>query len=184
MPKVIEAGPGNIVPTSSTIIQLSLGDALAVSCMQLRNFGKLDFKKFHPGGTLSIKLKTVEDLMLKGKKIPFINENQILKNAIKIISNKKLGVLIVIKTNNKVSGIITDGDLRRIVQKNKYIPNIKIKYLIKKKPISIEKDTLAVKALEIMNNNKITSLCVFNKKNKNKVVGIVHIHNLLDANIS
>ena len=75
VPDVIEAGPGNIVPTSSTIVQLSLGDALAIACMRSKNFGKLDFKKFHPGGSLSIKLKTVEDLMVKGNKIPFVSEN-------------------------------------------------------------------------------------------------------------
>tara|TARA_B100001250_G_C19728686_1_gene757335 strand:- start:149 stop:1123 length:975 start_codon:yes stop_codon:yes gene_type:complete len=184
IPEIKEAGPGNIVPSSSIIIQSSIGDALSIAAMKQKKFGKQDFKKFHPSGSIGAKLKTVEDLMLTGKKIPFISENQILKNAIKIISNKKLGILIIIKSNKRVLGVITDGDLRRIVQKNKYIPNVKIKYLIKKKPISIEKDTLAVKALEIMNTNKITSLCVFSKKNKNKIVGIVHIHNLLEANIS
>ena len=117
------------MPTSSTIIQLSIGDALALSCMEQKKFGKLDFKKFHPGGNLSIKLKTVEDLMIKGKKIPFVNEESLMKNAIKV-----------------------------------------------------KKDMLAAQALSIMNSKKITSLCV-HEKNNNKTVGIIHIHDILKANI-
>ena len=113
IPNVIEAGPGNIVPTSSTIIQLSLGDALAVATMKYRNFGKLDFKKFHPGGSLGAKLKTVEDLMIKGKKIPFIRENVLMRDALKVITQKNLGVLIVINKKGLTRGIITDGDLKR-----------------------------------------------------------------------
>ena len=184
LPKVKEAGPGNIVPTSSTIVQLGLGDAMAITCMKIKNFSKLDFKKFHPSGSLSVQLKTVEDLMIKGKKIPFINENQILNKALKIISSKKLGVLIVRNSKGAVSGIITDGDLRRITQKNKFIHSIKIKKIMTRKPKSIDKDTLAAKALEIMNTNKITSLCVYNKYNKKKIIGIIHIHNILDSSIS
>ena len=181
LPKVIEAGPGNIVPTSSTIIQLSLGDALAVSCMQLRNFGKLDFKKFHPGGTLSIKLKTVEDLMLKGKKIPFINENQILKNAIKIISNKKLGVLIVIKTNNKVSGIITDGDIRRLLEKEKNIWQLKAKEVMSSNPKTVQLGIMAADALKIMTNFSIMQVIIVDEKNRPR--GIIHLHDILEAGI-
>ena len=100
IPQVTEAGPGNIVPTSSTTIQMALGDAIAISCMQFRNFDKLDFKKFHPSGSLSVKLKTVNDLMLTGKKIPFVSENTLMKIALKILSNKKLGVLIIKNKKN------------------------------------------------------------------------------------
>ena len=88
LPSVKEADPGNIVPTSSTTIQLALGDAIGISCMRYNNFGKLDFKKFHPGGSLSIKLKTVNDLMITGKKIPFVSENILMKKALKIILKK------------------------------------------------------------------------------------------------
>ena len=183
IPEVKESGYG-IVPTSSTSAALALGDALAIAAMEEKKFNKMDFKKIHPAGSLGIKLKTVEDLMLKGNKIPFISENQNLKNAIKMISQKKLGVLLMITKNKKISGIITDGDLRRIVQKNTYLPNKKIKNFMKKKPVSVEKDTLAAEALEIMNSKKITSLCVHNKKNKAKIIGIIHIHNILDAKIS
>ena len=97
MPSIKEAGPENIVPTSSTTNQLALGDAIAIACMKYKKFTKYDFKKFHPGGTLSIRLKTVGDLMTRGKKIPFVNEDIKMKTALKIINNKKLGVLIVQK---------------------------------------------------------------------------------------
>jgi KpsF/GutQ family protein len=127
LPKVTEADPANIIPTSSTIVQLSIFDALAIACMKAKKFGKLDFKKFHPSGSLSIKLKTVEDLMISGKKLPIINENRIMKDALKIINLKKLGVLIVINKKNITVGIVTDGDIKRATQKNKNIHHLKVK---------------------------------------------------------
>ena len=183
MPDVKEAGPGGIVPTSSTIMQLSIGDALAIATMKHKKFGQLDFKKFHPAGSLGAKLKTVEDLMLTGNKIPFINENLIMKNALKIISNKKLGILIVRNGKKSTSGIITDGQIRRASQKNEDLQSLKVKEIMTLNPISINKDVLAAKALSLMNVKKITSLCVHNKKSKNKTIGIIHIHNILESNI-
>jgi len=183
MPTVKEAGPGNIVPTSSTTIQLALGDAIAITCMKHNNFGKLDFKKFHPGGSLSIKLKSVGDIMLTGNKIPFINENTLMKDALKVISKKNLGVLII-KKGNVTTGILTDGDIKRLNQKFENFQKIKISKLMKRKPISINQDTLAAQALSIMNTNKITCLCVHKGNKKNKTIGIIHIHNILKANIS
>ena len=183
MPAVKEAGPGNIVPTSSTTIQLALGDAIAITCMKHNNFGKLDFKKFHPGGSLSIKLKSVGDIMLTGNKIPFINENTLMKDALKVISKKNLGVLIV-KKGNITTGILTDGDIKRLNQKFENFQKIKISKLMKRKPITINQDTLAAQALSIMNTNKITCLCVHKGNKKNKTIGIIHIHNILKANIS
>ena len=99
MPFIREAGPENIVPTSSTTTQLALGDSIALACMKVKNFSKFDFKKIHPSGSLSLKLKTVEDLMIKGKKVPFLKEDIKMKRALKIIEEKKLGVLIVKKKN-------------------------------------------------------------------------------------
>ena len=183
IPNVKEAGPGNFVPTSSTTNTLALGDAMAIACMKYKKFGKLEFKNFHPSGSLGIKLRTVGDLMLIGNKIPFINENSLMKQALKIISNKGLGVLIV-KKRNTTSGILTDGDLKRLNQKYQNLHNLKIKSVMKKNPISIEKDTLAVKALEIMNTKKITSLCVHKGKKRKITLGIIHIHTILNANIS
>ena len=183
MPSVREADPGNIVPTSSTTMQLALGDAIAISCMKYNKFGKLDFKKFHPGGSLSIKLKTVSDLMLTGKKIPFIKENTTMKNALEVITKKGLGVILV-KKKNITTGILTDGDLKRLNRKFQNFQNLKIKTVMKKNPVSVEKNTLAAQALSIMNTKKITCLCVHKENKKNKTIGIIHIHNILKANIS
>ena len=184
IPVVKEAGPGNIIPTSSTTIQLALGDAIAIACMKYKKLDKLDFKKFHPGGSLSIKLKTVGDLMLTGKKIPFVYENILMKDALKVILNKNLGVLIVKNNKNITSGILTDGDLKRLTQKHGNIHNLKIKSVMKKKPITVSEDLLAAQALSIINGKKITSLCVHKDGNKNKTVGIIHIHSILRANKS
>ena len=118
IPEVIEAGYG-IVPTSSTTSQLSLGDALSIALMKKRKFGKLDFKKFHPSGNLGNKLKTAGDLMLTKNKIPFVNENEIMKKSLKILNAKKLGFVVINNKHGLNSGIFTDGDLKRLVQKKK-----------------------------------------------------------------
>jgi len=182
IPEVKESGHG-IVPTSSTTAQLALGDALAIASMKLKNFGKLDFKKFHPSGSLGAQLKTVEDLMVTGNKIPFISESANMKKALKLITDKKLGVLIVLDKNKNTSGIITDGQIRRSNQKNKNLNNMTVKNVMTKNPISVQKNTLAAKALSLMNEKKITSLCVFNK-NKKTTVGVIHVHMILAANIN
>ena len=184
LPEVKEAGPSSIVPTSSTIVQLSIGDALAVATMKYKKFGKLDFKKFHPSGSLGIKLKTVEDLMITGKKIPIINENLKMKNALNIITNKKLGVLIVKNLKGSTTGIITDGQIRRASQKNKDLQDLTVSKVMTLNPVSVNADMLAAKALSLMNFKKITSLCVHSKKNKKKTIGIIHIHNILETNIT
>ncbi len=184
LPEVKEAGPSSIVPTSSTIVQLSIGDALAIATMKYKKFGKSDFKKFHPSGSLGIKLKTVEDLMITGKKIPIINENLKMKNALNIITNKKLGVLIVKNLKGSTTGIITDGQIRRENQKNKDLQGLTVKKIMTLNPVSVNADMLAAKALFLMNLRKITSLCVHSKKNTKKTIGIIHIHNILEANIT
>jgi arabinose-5-phosphate isomerase len=183
IPEVQEAGFG-IVPTTSTSVQLAMGDALAIALMNYKKFSKLDFKKFHPSGSLGNKLKTVEDLMLTKQKIPFINENRSIQSGLKIINLKKLGILIARNKFLKTTGVFTDGDIKRTIQKNIDIKKNKIKNFMSKNPISVEKDTLAAKALSIMNDKKITSLCVYNKNNKDKTIGIIHIHNILKSNIS
>ncbi len=181
-PQVKESA--GIVPTSSTSVQLALGDALAISVMRLKKFNKLDFKRLHPAGTLGAKLKTVEDIMLTGKRIPFVDENLKMKEALKILSNKKLGVLIVQNKKKQTTGIITDGQIRRFNQKNPDLLATKVNKVMTRNPVSVEKNDLAAKALSIMNNKKITSLCVFNKKNKSKTIGILHVHTILQSNIS
>jgi arabinose-5-phosphate isomerase len=182
IPEVKESG--GIVPTSSTTAQLALGDALAISAMQYKKFGKFDFKKIHPAGNLGMQLKTVEDIMIVGKKIPFVNENLNMKKALDVLSKKKLGVLIVINKQKKTKGIITDGQLRRFNQKNLNLHSKKVIDIMTKNPVGVDKDMLAAKALAVMNSKKITSLCVYNKKDKLKTIGIIHIHNILQSNIS
>ena len=182
LPDVKEAGLG-IVPTSSTSIQLAIGDALAVAALNKKKFSKYDFSKLHPGGNLGNQLKTVEDLMVMKKKIPFINQNKNLLSAIKTITSKKLGVLIAINNNGLTKGILTDGNVRKLRLDNLNLKKTFIKSVMTKKPISVVNDTLAVKALRIMNEKKITSLCVHKKNNIYKTIGLIHIHHLLDSNI-
>ena len=182
IPEVTEAGLG-IVPTSSTINQLSIGDALAISALNKKKINKIDFKKFHPSGNLGAKLRTVEELMVTGNKIPFVNEDLKMGKAFQIISNKKLGTLIIQNKKKITTGIITDGQIRRFNETSGDLKDLTVKKVMTASPISIDKDMLAEKALSIMNTKKITSLCVHNKKNKKKTIGILHIHNLLQSNI-
>jgi len=179
IPEVIEAGLG-IVPTSSTINQLSIGDALAVATLRERKISRKDFKKYHPSGSLGAKLKTVEDLMLTKEKIPFINENALMKLALKVISQKKLGTLIARDKNGYTTGIITDGQIRRVSQTKNSLNSLKVSSLMTKNPLTVNKDTLALKALSIMNEKKITCLCVNSSLNKKRTIGIIHIHNILE----
>ena len=182
IPEVEEAA--GIVPTSSTTTQLAIGDALAITCMKYKKFSKKDFKKFHPSGSLGAQLITVSDIMLVGKNIPFVNEGLKMSKALNILNDKKLGVLLAQNKTKKTTGIITDGQIRRFNQKRTSIVNMKVKDIMTKNPISINKNQLAAKALSLMNANKITSLCVHENKNKSKTIGIIHIHNILQSNIS
>ena len=182
IPKVIEAG--GIVPTASTTAQLALGDALAIATMKYKRFGKIDFKKLHPAGSLGAQLRTVEDIMIKGKKIPFVNENLKMSKALKILTEKKLGILIVRNKNRKTTGIVTDGQIRRFSQKNLNFQSLPVKQIMTKKPVSIDKNELAAKALSIMNGKKITSLCVNNKQKPSITIGVVHVHTILQSNIA
>ena len=181
-PEVKEAGL-DLIPTSSTINQLSIGDALAISTLKKKKINNLDFKKFHPSGSLGEKLKTVEDLMLTRNKIPFINENTPMNKALKIMTGKKLGTLIARNKKKITTGIVTDGQIRRLSSKNIFLSLLKVKDIMTKNPIKIEKDTLATKALSIMNEKKITSLCVYNQKKKSVTIGIIHVHNILNKQI-
>ncbi len=167
LPEVEESGHG-IVPTSSTTTQLSIGDAMAIALMAKRKFSKLDFKKFHPLGSLGNKLKTAGDLMLTKKKIPFINENQTMKKAIKVINLKKLGFLVINNSEGITKGVFTDGDLKRLMKKRNNIENLKIKDFMSKNPYSVDQNTLASDVLSQMNKRKITQVCIYNKQNKKK----------------
>ena len=182
IPKAIEAE--GIIPTASTTAQLALGDSLAIASMKYKKFDKMDFKKLHPAGSLGAQLKTVEDIMITGDKIPFVKENVKRKQALKILSEKKLGILIVRNNQQKTVGIITDGQIRRISQKNLNFHLLPVKKIMTKKPQTIDKNELAAKALSLMNEKKITSLIVNKKQIPNKTLGVIHVHTILQSNIS
>ena len=181
-PKSIEAA--GIVPTASTTAQLALGDALAIASMRYKKFSKIDFKKLHPAGSLGSQLRTVEDIMITGNGIPFVNENSNMKMALKILTNKKLGVLVVRNRYKKTTGIVTDGQIRRFNQKNINIQSLPVKKIMTKKPITIDRNEFAAKALALMNSKKITSLIVNNKQKPHTTIGVIHVHSILQSNIS
>ena len=182
IPKVAEAG--GIVPTASTTAQLALGDALAIATMKYKKFSKFDFKKLHPAGSLGAQLRTVEDIMIKGKRIPFVNENLKMSKALKILTKKSLGILIIRNKNKKTTGIITDGQIRKFSQKNLNFQSLPVKEIMTKKPVSIDKNELAAKALSVMNGKKITSLVVHSKQKPSITIGVIHVHTILKSNIS
>ena len=182
IPQVKEAAL-SLVPTSSTTEQMAIGDCLAVAALNLKNFSRKNFKQLHPHGSLGNQLRTVEDLMIEKSDIPFINENSGMKKALGIITKKKLGLLIAISKNKQTTGIITDGQIRRSIQKETNLKDLKVRDIMTKNPVSVDKETLAVKALSIMSEKKITSLCVHKNFNKKKTIGILHIHHILNANI-
>ena len=184
LPKVKEADVTGMVPTTSTTITLLLGDCLATTVMHQRNFSKEKFKIFHPGGNIGSSLLLAKDIMVTGKKMPFINHKKKLKDALKIMNEKKLGIIVVLK-NNFIEGLVTDGDLRREVKN--YTKDKNLNQLMSEKPLVVNENMPASKALGIMSENKITSLLVvsdkdYKKKNK-KLKGIIHIHILLQNGI-
>ena len=184
IPKVKEADMTGMVPTSSTSITLLLGDCLATTVMHKRNFSKEKFKIFHPGGNIGQTLLLAKDIMITGSKMPVIDLNRNFNQALKVMSQKKLGIVVITK-NKLIKGIVTDGDLRRELNKNLFNKNLK--KLITKNPLVVSEDISASKALAVMNENKITSLLVVPEKNihkKNKPLrGIIHIHTLLQNGI-
>ena len=184
IPEVKESGPGSIVPSSSIIAQASLGSSLVISVMKYKKHGIMLFKKWHPAGSISKKLLTVKDLMITGKnKIPFVNENLKMQDALKILKQKNLGVVIARNSKKNSTGLLSDGDIKRIIQKNQNIKNLKVKKVMTLNPKTINQDMLVTKALYLMQKNKIMTLCVNNKKSPKKTIGLIRVLNILEANI-
>ena len=184
LPKVKEADPTGMVPTSSTSITLLLGDCLATTVMSQRNFSKEKFKVFHPGGNIGNSLLLAKDIMVSGPKMPVINYKRSFKEALKIMNQKKLGIIVLTK-NKFITGLLTDGDLRR--ELNKISSHTNLQKFINKTPMTVNENMPASKALSIMNEKKITSLLVVSDKDANKrkkvLKGIIHIHFLLQTGI-
>jgi len=172
-----EAGPDGLIPTSSSTTALALGDAIAIALMKKKGFGEKDFVFFHPKGQAGKRLLKVKNLMHRGQQIPYIFRNACMKEVLEEMSNKKLGLTCVIDEEENLIGIITDGDLRRMIQKykNNFLQKI-AEDCMTPHPITIEREDLATKALNLMEENKITSLIV--KDKKREIVGIIHLHDL------
>ena len=178
-----EACPLDLAPTSSTTIALVFGDALAIALLEARGFNKDDFAKSHPAGQLGKKLTIlVQDLAVMNEKAPIVNQSTSLKEALMVVTEKKLGVTLV-SNENKVVGIFTDGDLRRCLNNEVDLKNTPIKDVMTTNFKSIKSDALAIDAAEIMEKNKIFSLVVNPKINKSKSIGIITMHQLLEAGI-
>lgn len=175
-----EACPNDLVPTSSTTTQLVMGDALAVCLLQMRGFSQHDFAKFHPGGSLGKKLYTrVRDMINRNIK-PSVEEEESIQNTIINISSNRLGATVVVDKEGNLLGIITDGDVRRMLEKGFSLKSLKAKDIMSKNPKTIEADELAVKAFNMMEMNKITSIIVLER---GKYVGLVHIHDIIREGI-
>ena len=177
IPEVKEAGEGAIVPSSSLITQASIGSSLVIAVMKYKKHGIKVFRKLHPGGTLSKKLLSSGDLMVK---TPFVSENYKMKKTLKMLSQKKLGLLVVRNKRRLTSGLIVDGDIKRASQKYKNLHELKVKDIMTRKPLSVDKDMLAVQCLNLMNRKRITSLLVHKNNKKNKTIGVLHIHKVLE----
>ncbi|MGC8977157.1 MAG: KpsF/GutQ family sugar-phosphate isomerase [Candidatus Ratteibacteria bacterium] len=176
--QIEEADPFGIIPSSSTTCALVIGDAIALTIMALKGIQRQDFAFYHPGGNLGKRLMLkVKDFMQTGDKIPKINIGKSLEDAIREINDKNLGFTLVVDENDKLVGIITDGDLRRYLLKNSDIKKGKIEDCMTKNPKTIEEDRLAVQAIALMEKLEITCLVIIDENKRPK--GIVHLHDLL-----
>ncbi|MBD1147134.1 KpsF/GutQ family sugar-phosphate isomerase [Pelagibacterales bacterium SAG-MED28] len=184
LPKVKEADITGMVPTSSTSISLLLGDCLATTAMHQRKFSKEKFKVFHPGGNIGKSLLLAKDIMITGKNMPIVDHKKKFKEVLKIMNQKKIGVVVIIK-NKFINGLLTDGDLRRELKSLNKGEDLN-KYMTKN-PYSVNLNMPASKALAIMNEKRVTSLLVVSdqdlKKKNKKLKGIIHIHSLLQSGI-
>jgi arabinose-5-phosphate isomerase len=179
MPKVKEACPHNLAPTTSTLIQLALGDALAIALLQSRGFSASDFKTYHPGGQLGANLKFVQDVMHKGHALPLATPDTPMGEAIILISAKGFGCLLVVDETMTLHGIVTDGDLRRHLGPD--LLNKHVGEVMTTNPTTIEPDKLVAQALEIMEGKKITTLAVVQEY---KLLGLLHMHDLLRLGVA
>ncbi|PQJ77813.1 KpsF/GutQ family sugar-phosphate isomerase [Polaribacter porphyrae] len=175
-----EACPNNLAPTTSTTAQLVMGDALAVCLLELKGFTSKDFAKYHPGGALGKRLYLRVDDLVSKNEVPKVNEDDSIAKVIVEISEKRLGVTAVIK-EDKIIGIITDGDIRRMLNKTTEINTIVAKDIMGKKPKTIHKDAMAVEALDALENNSITQILVVD--DNNNYFGVVHLHDLIKEGI-
>ncbi len=173
-----EACPLGLAPTTSTTATLALGDALAVSLLKRKQFRAEDFRKNHPGGSLGERLKVaVEEVMITGEKVPLVRDNVDIKGAVDELNSKNIGVVVVAFADNKLAGIITDGDIRRLLIQKGNLESVSLGEVMTVAPVTIEKHVMAADALSVMQQHEITALVVVDKDNK--LLGILHLHELL-----
>ena len=175
-----EACPNNLAPTTSTTAQIVMGDALAICLIEYNNFKTGDFAKYHPGGALGKKMYLRVIDLIKLHETPAVFEDDEIKSAIIEISKKRLGATVVLKTSNEIAGIITDGDVRRMFEKYEVFNNILAKDIMNTQPKKIDKDTLAIEAMNVMQQNNISQLIV---TNNGQYAGILHIHDVIREGI-
>ncbi len=179
-----EACPLGLVPTASTAATMAMGDALAVTVLEERGFSEDDFAVLHPGGALGKKLLlTVEDLMHSGDAVPVVFEDDLMKNTLLEITSKRFGMTAVCNRDGELVGIVTDGDIRRGLEKNQDFLSTKAKDVMTTTPKIISKSDLAAKALQIMEDYSITSLFIPAEENQKKISGVVHLHDILKAGL-
>lgn len=177
-----EACPYDLAPTASTTATLAMGDALSVALLHKRNFTQEDFAMLHPGGSLGKRLSLkIKEIMITGERVPKVKENTSLKDVIIEITSKRLGTTSVINDEGKLTGIITDGDLRRLLEKTMEIKNLRAIDVMTKNPKVIKEEFLASYALQQMENYKITSLIVID--DEQHPIGIIHLHDLINLGL-
>lgn len=177
-----EACPHDLAPTSSTTATLVMGDALSVALLQKRGFTAEDFALLHPGGSLGKRLSLkIDEIMTKGEGVPIVKENATIKDIIIEMTGKRLGITCVVNKAGKLAGVITDGDLRRLLEKTMDVKDLVATDIMSKNPKVTDKDYLASFALQLMENHKITSLIIADKEKK--PIGIVHLHDLVNLGL-
>lgn len=180
---VEEACPFDLAPTASTTATMAMGDALAVALLELRNFSLEDFARLHPGGAIGRKLLLrIDDLMSTGERLPRVGPDTLLKDAIMEITSKRFGATSVLNGGDRLLGIITDGDVRRLIEKRKDLWDLRAEEVMTRNPITVKVGTLATDAFNVMKIRAINTILVVDAENR--LVGIVHIHDLLKAGIA
>ncbi|MDD5766699.1 MAG: KpsF/GutQ family sugar-phosphate isomerase, partial [Candidatus Marinimicrobia bacterium] len=175
-----EADPLNMVPTASTVVTLAMGDALAIALMTKKEIDQNGFAAFHPGGSLGRRLlTTVEDLMHKSDQVPLVSAGDDVKQSLYIMTKKGFGIVGVLDKSENLIGVITDGDLRRMLEKRSNFLNKVAKDIMSKNPKWIESNCLAIDALHLMEEHAITNLFVYTKEKTGRPIGIIHIHDIL-----
>ncbi len=172
----MEACPIGLVPSASSTLALAVGDALSIALMEKRGFSEENFRYFHPGGQIGKKLLKVEHLMHRGRQLPVVTTSALMKGVIRTINEKKFGVAIVVRDRDRVAGIITDGDLRRLFLKGVNFAKTRASACMTPDPLRIRGDRMAVEALKIMEDRAVTSLIVVDEKNRLR--GLLHLHDL------